>query len=102
MDISARFGELASTPRASAQFLIKYADKVLFGTDQGKALSMYRRSFRILETLDEHFYEVEGFNYHWNLSGLGLPVPALRKIYRDTALTLPGHQAQGTSVGFCR
>lgn len=87
-DTSARFGELASTPRASAAFLTKYAGRVVYGTDQGRLQRMYRRSFRILETLDEHFYYIEGFNYHWNLSGLGLPDAALKKIYRDTALRL--------------
>lgn len=100
-DVSARFGELACTPRASAQFLTKYAGRVVYGTDQGRLERMYRRSFRILETLDEHFYYIDGFNYHWNLSGLGLPDPVLKKIYRETALELlaktprPGAAAAG-------
>ncbi|HOQ46076.1 MAG TPA: amidohydrolase family protein [Bryobacteraceae bacterium] len=88
VDVSARFGELASTPRASAKFLIQYAGRVMYGTDQGRMERVYRRSFRILETLDEHFYYIDGFNYHWNLSGLGLPDPVLKQIYRDTALRL--------------
>jgi hypothetical protein len=30
---------------------------------------MYRVTFRILETLDEHFYETDMFSYHWSLNG---------------------------------
>ena len=93
-DISARFGEIASAPRAGAGFLTRYADRVVYGTDQGRADSMYRRTFRILETLDEHFYEIEHFNYHWNLSGLGLSDPVLKKIYRETALRLMAKTAR--------
>ena len=33
---------------------------------------MYRITFRILESLDEHFYEIEQFSYHWSLNGFGL------------------------------
>jgi hypothetical protein len=47
---------------------------------------MYRSSFRVLETLDEHFYVAELYKYHWNLSGFGLPDAVLKKIYRDTPL----------------
>ena len=85
-DISARFGETASAPRSTIQFLTKYANRVVYGTDQGRDSRMYRSSFRILESLDEHFYNLEFYHYHWNLSGFGLPDPILRKIYRDTAL----------------
>jgi hypothetical protein len=64
---------------------LKYADRVVYGTDQGRAASMYRSSFRILETLDEHFYEIDLYHYHWPLSAFGLPEAVLRKIYRDNA-----------------
>jgi predicted TIM-barrel fold metal-dependent hydrolase len=94
VDVSARFGEMASTPRATTAFLVKYADRVVYGTDQGRAPGMYRRTFRILETLDEHFYEIEGFNYHWNLSGFGLPDRVLKKLYQDTALKIMKHSAR--------
>jgi len=83
-DTSARFGELASAPRASIAFLNKYADRVVYGTDQGRDPKMYRSSFRVLETLDEHFYVAELYKYHWNLSGFGLADPILKKIYQDT------------------
>lgn len=87
-DMSARFGETAATPRATAAFLTRYAGRVMYGTDMGRDAEMYRATFRILETLDEHFYDRRFFNYHWPLSGFGLPEPVLRKLYRETALEL--------------
>jgi len=46
---------------------------------------MYRVTFRILETLDEHFYAHDMFGYHWSLNGFGLPGQTLRKLYRTNA-----------------
>ncbi len=84
IDIAARVAESAHTPRATRDFLIKYQDRVLFGTDNGFELSMYRNIFRVLETNDEHFYIPE-YGYHWALSGFNLPDDVLRKIYHDNA-----------------
>ncbi len=47
--------------------------------------SMYRITFRILETLDEHFYEHDQFGYHWALNGWGLSDDTLRKVYSENA-----------------
>ena len=87
VDISARVAESAHTPRATREFLIKYQDRVLFGTDNGFEPSMYAGIFRVLETNDEHFYVPE-YNYHWALSGFNLPDEVLRKIYRENALRI--------------
>ena len=84
VDISARVAESAHTPRATREFLIKYQDRVLFGTDNGMDASMYQTIFRVLETNDEHFYVPE-FGYHWALSGFNLPDEVLKKIYHDNA-----------------
>ena len=84
VDISARVAESAHTPRATREFLIKYQDRVLFGTDNGMEPEMYRNIFRVLETNDEHFYIPE-FYYHWALSGFNLPDEVLKKIYHDNA-----------------
>ncbi len=43
---------------------------------------MYRLTFRILETLDEHFY-APIFEYHWSYSGLGLEDPVLEEAVPD-------------------
>ena len=84
IDISARVAESAHTPRATRAFLIKYQDRVLFGTDNGMAADMYRNIFRILETEDEHIY-IHDFNYHWPLSAFYLPDTVLEKIYNKNA-----------------
>ena len=84
IDISARVAESAQTPRATRAFLIKYQDRVLFGTDNGMAADMYRNIFRILETEDEHIY-IHDFNYHWPLSAFYLPDTVLEKIYNKNA-----------------
>lgn len=84
VDIAARVAESAHTPRATREFLIKYQDRVLFGTDNGMDESMYQNIFRVLETNDEHFYVPE-YNYHWALSGFNLPDEVLKKIYHDNA-----------------
>ena len=87
VDISARVAESAHTPRATREFLIKYQDRVLFGTDNGMEAPMYHGIFRVLETNDEHFYVPE-YNYHWALSGFNLPDEVLKKIYHDNALRI--------------
>lgn len=84
-DISARYAETAPIPRSVSKFYAKYADRLLYGTDMGFDKPMYRVTFRILETLDEHFYETEMFGYHWGLNGFGLPDEVLRKIYHANA-----------------
>ena len=84
VDIAARVAEAAHTPRATREFLIKYQDRVLFGTDNGWSPEMYQTIFRVLETNDEHFYEPDLY-YHWALSGFNLPDEVLKKIYHDNA-----------------
>jgi len=83
-DISARYAETAVIPRFTAQMYTKYQDRLVYGTDMGFDLDMYRTTFRILETLDEHFYSPI-FGYHWSYSGFGLADPVLEKLYRTNA-----------------
>jgi len=84
-DISARFGELSPVPRSVAQFMQKYQDRVLYGTDLGYNERMFSITFRMLETHDEHFYAHDLFDYHWPLHGFGLPDAVLKKVYGDNA-----------------
>jgi len=84
-DIAARYAETAPIPRFVAKFYAKHADRLLYGTDMGFDKPMYRVTFRILETWDEHFYERDMFGYHWSLNGFGLPDETLRKVYRNNA-----------------
>jgi len=87
-DISARYAETATIPRFTASFYEKYQDQLLYGTDMGYDLEMYRITFRILESSDEHFYEIDQFGYHWPLNGFGLSKNILMKVYRSNALSI--------------
>jgi predicted TIM-barrel fold metal-dependent hydrolase len=87
-DISARYAETAPIPRFAAQFYAKHAERLLYGTDMGVDKAMYRVTFRILESRDEHFYEIEQFSYHWSLNGFGLNDGILKQVYHDNAARL--------------
>ncbi|BBE20205.1 hypothetical protein AQPE_4396 [Aquipluma nitroreducens] len=87
-DVSQREAYVAAIPRFAKQFMEKYADRLLYGTDQSYNLSMYRNTFRIWETLDEHFYAWDVSNTPWPLSGLGLSDATLKKFYRENALKI--------------
>ncbi|HEV3512335.1 MAG TPA: amidohydrolase family protein, partial [Candidatus Sulfotelmatobacter sp.] len=87
-DISARYAETAPIPRFVAQFYAKYANRLVYGTDMGFEQKMYQITFRILESQDEHFYEIDQFNYHWPLYGLGLNDEILKQVYHDNAAKL--------------
>jgi predicted TIM-barrel fold metal-dependent hydrolase len=88
IDIAARLGELGRQPYAARQFLIRYQDRVLFGSDLGPDLESYRLSYRLLETDDEYFsYSVEDPppQGRWRVYGLHLPDDVLGKIYSANA-----------------
>ena len=88
VDISARLGELGRQPYAARRFFLKYADRILFGSDMGPDLESYRIIYRFLESEDEYF------NYNaaplplqgrWYVHGLYLPDEVLEKVYRTNA-----------------
>jgi uncharacterized protein len=87
-DIAARYAETAPIPRFAAQFYAKHGDRLVYGTDMGVDKTMYRVTFRILESLDEHFYETDQFSYHWSLNGFGLNDAILKQVYHDNAARL--------------
>ncbi|MDG5766279.1 amidohydrolase family protein [Balneolales bacterium ANBcel1] len=87
-DISARFSEIANIPRFVKKFFIQYQDRLLYGTDLGYNSGMYRTTFRILESADEHFYDHDVFQRHWSLNGLNLPDEVLEKVYYKNAKKL--------------
>jgi len=90
IDISARASELGRQPYSARRFFLKYADRILFGSDLLPAESMYRLYYRFLETDDEYFeYPSHASRQgRWNIYGLYLPDDVLRKVYRDNALRL--------------
>ena len=90
VDISARFAETAAIPRFASNFIAKYAGRVTYGTDMPYTPQVFATTFRVMESLDEHFYEQDlyfNFNYHWPMHGFGLSDDVLKKVYRETALT---------------
>lgn len=87
-DIGARFAEVAPIPRFMNRFFTKYQDRLLYGTDNTPHPEMYRTSFRILESDDEHFYPAYFSKYHWPHHGFALAEPVLKKLYRDNFLKI--------------
>lgn len=103
-DISARFAEFGTIPRAAAAFFEKYQDRIVYGTDYGfetfpddpskpygnntTTEEMLRMTFRVLQTPDEHFYITDLVGYKWPLYGLDLSDQVLQKIYRENALKI--------------
>jgi predicted TIM-barrel fold metal-dependent hydrolase len=87
-DMGARFAEISPIPRFMNRFFQRYQDRLLYGTDMNPDAEMYRVTFRILQTEDEHFYPEFFSQYHWPQYGFGLPDQVLEKIYRINALRI--------------
>jgi predicted TIM-barrel fold metal-dependent hydrolase len=87
-DISARYAEISPIPRFVSAFFNRYQDRLLYGTDMDPDPEMYRVTFRLLQTADEHFYAVYFRKYHWPMHAFALPDQVLKKLYRDNALSL--------------
>jgi len=90
VDISARTPELGRQPYRARAFFLKYADRIVFGTDLLPEIEMYRLYYRFLETADEYFeYPSHASRQgRWNIYGVFLPDDVLRKVYRENALKL--------------
>lgn len=90
VDISARVSELGRQPYTARRFFLRFADRILFGTDLLPEPQMYRLYFRCLETEDEYFdYPSHASRQgRWNVYGLNLPDDVLEKVYRRNALKL--------------
>lgn len=90
IDISARTPELARQPYRGRELMLRYADRIVFGTDLLPQVEMYRGYFRVLETADEYFdYPSHASRQgRWQVYGLFLPNEVLLKIYRENALRL--------------
>jgi predicted TIM-barrel fold metal-dependent hydrolase len=88
-DISARFHETCTIPRAFAEFLKKWSGRVVYGTDIPFSQHLFSLTYRILESSDDHFYDPDfyfNFNYHWPMYGMALSNDILKKVYHDTPL----------------
>jgi predicted TIM-barrel fold metal-dependent hydrolase len=84
IDISARLAELGRQPYSARRFFLKYADRILFGTDMGIDVETYRLHYRFLESDDEYFnYALSDVppQGRWAIYGLFLPEQVLAKVY---------------------
>jgi predicted TIM-barrel fold metal-dependent hydrolase len=93
IDLAARISELGRQPYTARKFLIKYQDRVLYGSDMGPDLEAYRLDWRFLETEDEYFNYSVGeipLQGRWHVHGLFLPDEVLHKIYSLNAMRLLG------------
>ena len=90
VDMSARVAELGRQPYSARKFFLRFADRILFGTDLFPEVETYRLHFRFLETEDEYFeYPSHASRQgRWNIYGINLPKDVLQKIYRENALRL--------------
>lgn len=90
-EIAARIAELGRQPYTAREFLIRYQDRVMFGTDGPRTAGRLVPHWRMLETRDEYFtyaedqYPPQGL---WNIYGLDLPDQVLRKLYYENAARL--------------
>ena len=97
VEISATVQDLGRAPRLWREFIIKYQDRVIMGSDgtpERGIEDFWTPHWRYLETYDEYFehpaqIRTEGGSPghgRWNISGIGLPDDVLRKIYYQNAL----------------
>ena len=91
VDIAARINELGRQPERARQFIIAFADRVLFGTDAGPDPRAYAIYVRFLETAtrDMSYSVVEPPQQgNWRVHGLSLPDPVLELVYAANARRL--------------
>jgi predicted TIM-barrel fold metal-dependent hydrolase len=90
VDISARASELGRQPYSARKFFLRFADRILFGSDLVPEVEMYRLYYRFLETADEYFeYPTHASGQgRWYIYGLDLPDDVLIKVYRENAIRL--------------
>jgi len=87
LDTSARINELGRQPWSSRELLIRWADRIGFGSDLLPETGMYRLCWRFFETRDE-FWDYPSHpsrQGRWKVHSLDLPDETLRKFYHDTA-----------------
>ncbi|KAA5540959.1 amidohydrolase [Roseiconus nitratireducens] len=91
---ASRIGELGRQPFTARDFLIRYQDRLLFGTDGPWPETRLRLYWRFFETRDESFpysEKVPPPQGLWQIYGVDLPPEVLRKLYHENAAKLiPG------------
>ena len=93
VDLAARIAELGRQPHTTREFIVRWADRVLFGTDMAPDEGWWAVYYRFLESADESFpYDADPdeppSQGRWRIHGLHLPDDVLRRVYRENALGL--------------
>lgn len=90
VDINARISELGRQPYTCRKFMLKYQDRILFGTDTRPNLEAYQVYYRFLETDDEYINADPSHHRQgrWRIYGVYLPDDVLEKIYNKNALKI--------------
>jgi len=111
VDLAARIAELGRQPYAARDLLLRFPDRVLFGTDAPPDPAWWAVYARFLETRDESFpYEPAedgdgpvapppGSQGRWRIHGLGLPGEVLRLAYAGNARRLLFRDLAGAAGG---
>ena len=90
VELGAVIYEIGRQPRFAHQFFENYQDRIMMGKDS-YAKEEYWTYFRIFESEDEYFNYYRRRHAFWQMYGMGLPDPILRKIYYENALrVIPG------------
>ena len=104
-DLAARIPELGRhDPAKVRRLFLKFQDRLFFATDfqvydeltlgsggsgppptDAEAETFYAKHWRWLETNDRQFAHMTPIQGDWRIDAIGLPAPALRKIYFDNA-----------------
>ncbi len=108
IDLAARVPEIGRHPPAEVRaFFMKHQDRILFATDlsvgdelvlgsggkgppptDADAVVFFQKHWRWLETRDANFPHMTPIQGNWTISGIGLPVSVLRKVYFENARRL--------------
>jgi len=104
VDINARLQELGRQPYTCRRWMLKYQDRILFGTDGNPSRDdeFWTPHWRFLETDDEYFNHPAqmlgpkgaGLQGRWMIYGVFLPDDVLQKMYYRNALKLLPPQAR--------
>ncbi len=87
VEMGARNWALGTAPNSGRKFAIKYADRIMFGTDGGIRAEQFREYIRTLET-DDDMINFRIPNPWGPIHGVHLPDDVLRKIYNENARKL--------------
>lgn len=98
VDINARLQELGRQPYTARRFIIKYQDRILFGTDGNptRGEDFWVPHWWFIETDNEYFDHPAqmkgplgaGLQGRWMIYGIFLPDTVMKKVYYQNALKL--------------